>query len=121
MHTFSRTTNNQRLSELFSENSLWINAAAAAGLGIRNNQYVTLINEDGVRSGRIRAKVTERIRKDCVYMVHGFGTESRRLSRAYKRGVSDQSLVTRFDVDPISGSTGMRVNFVKIETRKEDA
>lgn len=121
VHTFSRTTNNQRLWELYRENSLWINADVASRLGVRDNQYITVINQDGVRSNRLKAKVTQRIRKDCVFMVHGFGSRSKALKRAYEKGADDQRLITRFNVDPISGSTGMRVNFVKIETRVKDA
>lgn len=115
VHTLAGSMNNQRLWELFRENSVWINKKAASKLGIRDGQYVTVINQDGVKSNRVRAKVTERIRKDCVFMVHGFGSESEGLSKAYKRGADDQGLITRFNIDPISGSSGMRVNFVKIE------
>jgi thiosulfate reductase/polysulfide reductase chain A len=47
-------------------------------------------------------------------MVHGFGHNAPRLSRAHKSGADDQQLITRYKVDPITGGTGMRVNFVKI-------
>jgi thiosulfate reductase/polysulfide reductase chain A len=115
VHSFSRTTNNQRLFELFKENVLWLNADSASGMGIKDGEGIIIINQDNVRSEKIRAKVTQRIRNDCVYMVHGFGAKSKRLSRAYERGADDNRLMTRFIADPISGSTGMRVNFVKIE------
>jgi len=58
--------------------------------------------------------VTEEIRSDCVYMVHGFGSRSKALSKAYKKGASDAELITRVAVDPIMGATGMRVNFVRV-------
>jgi thiosulfate reductase/polysulfide reductase chain A len=115
VHTFSRTTDNQLLWELFRENELWINAEEAKRLGVRNGQYVVLVNQDGIKSSRIRARVTERIRKDCVYMVHGFGSKSKSLRQSYNKGADDNRLFSRFNVDPISGATGMRVNFVKIE------
>ncbi len=115
VHTFSRTTNNQRLWELFKENVLWLNVSAASKLGVKHGQYIIVVNEDGIRSEKIRAKVTRRIRGDCVFMVHGFGAKSRQLSNAYGRGADDNRLTTRFVADPISGSTGMRVNFVRIE------
>ena len=60
------------------------------------------------------AKVTQRIREDCVYMVHGFCSSSKVLRNAYRKGADDQGLITRYAVDPICGSTGMRVNFVKV-------
>jgi thiosulfate reductase/polysulfide reductase chain A len=51
---------------------------------------------------------------DAVYITHGFGHNSRQLTRAYKRGVDDSALMTQYAVDPLSGGTGMRVNFVRL-------
>jgi thiosulfate reductase / polysulfide reductase chain A len=121
VHTFSRTANNPELNELYPENEVWINAAKARELGVQSGDYVTLLNQDGVRSNRILVKATQRIRKDCVYMVHGFGSTSSSLSRAFKKGADDQGLITRYAVDPICGSTGMHVNFVRLEKEKTHA
>jgi thiosulfate reductase/polysulfide reductase chain A len=115
VHTFARTANNEWLWELHKENDVWINSKEAARLGVKNGEYVILINQDGVESNRIRAKVTERIRQDCVYMAHGFGAISKGLSRAYMRGADSSHLITRYKIDPMTGSTGLRVNFVKIK------
>ena len=115
LHTFSRTANNPQLNELVSENEVWINSAAASRLGIGHGAYVRLVNQDGVRSNRVRAKVTQRLRDECIYLVHGFGSTSPWLTKAHNKGVNDQQLITRYAVDPISGITGMRVNFVTIE------
>ncbi|HEX9078308.1 MAG TPA: molybdopterin-dependent oxidoreductase [Desulfuromonadaceae bacterium] len=114
VHTFSRSTNNPNLDELFAENEVWVNAGKARALGIKNGDYVRLVNQDGAKSNRIKVKATERIREDCVYMVHGFATASKELHRAYGKGADDQGLITSYAVDPICGATGMRVNFVKI-------
>ncbi len=114
VHTFTRTTNNERLWELFKENEVWINTKVAAKMGISHGQYVTLENRDGVKSNRIKAKVTERIRPDCFYMVHGFGSGSKSLENAYKRGADDEGLISKYAVDPICGSTGMRINFIRV-------
>lgn len=114
VHTFSRTTNNQRLHELYKENAVWINADSALNMGISQDQYVVLVNQDGVRSNPVKARVTQRIRKDCVFMVHGFGSMNRGLKLASGKGADDQKLITKYVADPISGSTGMRVNFIKI-------
>ena len=121
VHTFSRTTNNPELHELYPENEVWINADQARELGFQNGDYVTLLNQDGARSNRIMVKATQRIRKDCVYMVHGFGTASAGLKLAFRKGADDQGLITRYAVDPICGSTGMHVNFVRLEKEKADA
>ena len=121
VHTFSRTANNPELNELYPENEVWINAAKARGLGLASGDYVTLLNQDGVRSNRVKVKATQRIRTDCVYLVHGFGATSAALTLAYKKGADDQGLITRYAVDPICGSTGMHVNFVRLEREKTDA
>jgi thiosulfate reductase / polysulfide reductase chain A len=121
VHTFSRTTNNPELNELYPENEVWINAVKARELGVKSGDYVTLLNQDGVRSNRIMVKATQRIRKDCVYMVHGFGTTSSGLTKAFRKGADDGGLITRYAVDPICGSTGMHVNFVRVEREKADA
>ncbi len=121
VHTFGRTVNNRFLSQVFPENELWINTAAAASLAafadkpLKSGDRVMLVNQDGARSGPIRVKVTERIRGDCVYMVHGYGHTARGLRFARGRGASDSALVTRSKVDPIMGGTGMNVNFVRLE------
>lgn len=115
VHTFSRTTNNPSLWELMKESVAWVNAKVAKSLGLKNGDYVVLVNQDGIRSNKVRVKVTERIRPDCVYVPHGFGSFSPMLKRAYLSGADDQQLITRYAVDPVSGSVGMRVNFVRIE------
>jgi thiosulfate reductase/polysulfide reductase chain A len=114
VHTFTRTTNNPSLWELFKENAVWVNTKAAKKLGLTDGQYVSLVNQDNAKSNKIRVKATERIRTDCVYMVHGFGSSSKDLKKAYAKGADDQGLITKYAIDPICGSTGMRVNFVKI-------
>lgn len=113
MHTFSRTANNPNLTDLMDENSCWINPKVAKEWGISNNQYIWLENQDGVVSEfPIKARITERIRWDSVYMVHGFGHSDKKLSRAYGRGANDSELITKVHIDPIMGGTGMRGNFV---------
>ena len=88
-------------------------------LGLANGTKVMIENQDSVKTGPIRLRVTQRIRQDCVYMVHGFGREDRRLSRGYGKGASDARLITRIKRDPVMGGTGMNVNFVTIYRWKE--
>ncbi|HYN41998.1 MAG TPA: molybdopterin-dependent oxidoreductase, partial [Thermoanaerobaculia bacterium] len=114
-HTFGRTTNNRFLSEVYSENEVWLNAKAAKEQGLANGEVVTLVNQDGVRSQPVRLKVTQRIRPDCVFVVHGYGHTNPGLKFANGRGMDDQTLVTRIAIDPVAGTTGMSVNFVTIE------
>jgi thiosulfate reductase/polysulfide reductase chain A len=113
MHTFSRTANNPNLTDLMDENTLWVNPKIAKMWGLKSGQYVKLRNQDNkVSTFSIRVRVTERIRWDSVYMVHGFGHNNTKLSRAHGRGVNDTELITRVKTDPVMGGTGMRGNFV---------
>jgi len=115
VHSFSRTQSNPILHDMMSENEVWVNARVASRLGFVGGEYVRLRNQDGVTSARVRLKATERIRGDCVYMVHGFGHTSKGLRRALGKGASDAQLITQYAVDPLMGGTGMNVNFVTIE------
>lgn len=113
MHTFSRTSNNHNLWDLMSENNVWINPKVADLWELKNGQEVWLKNQDGaITSFPIKVRVTERIRWDSVYMVHGFGHSNKKLTRAYGRGASDSEMITNIAVDPVMGGSGMRGNFV---------
>ncbi len=121
MHTFSRTANNPNLTDLMDENSVWVNPRVANLWGLQNDQYVHLVNQDGKRSEfPIKVRITERIRWDSVYMVHGFGHDQKKLTRAYGKGASDTNLITKVLVDPIMGGTGMRGNFVTFIINPEE-
>ena len=115
MHSFSRTQSNRLLSDLMSENAVWLNAVAARRLGLKSGDYVRLRNQDGIVSNRILVKATERIHPECVYMVHGFGHTARGLRHTFGKGASDAQLITRYKTDPLMGGTGMNVNFVTFE------
>lgn len=115
LHTFSRTSNNFMLTDLQKENALWINAKKGKELGLKNGDYVSLVNQDGVTAnGRIKVKLTQRLRDDAVYMYHGFGVHAKGMSRANGQGIADDDLISASAVDPIMGGTAMRGNFVKI-------
>lgn len=115
VHSFSRTQTNRILMDMYQENEVWINHVIAERLGLKSGDYVKLKNQDGVVSNRIKIKSTNRIRPDCVYIVHGFGHNSKMLRYAYNKGASDSQLLTRYVIDPLMGGTGMNVNFVTIE------
>jgi thiosulfate reductase/polysulfide reductase chain A len=120
MHTFGRTTNNRLLSETYDENAVWVNSRVARRWGLEQGDRVYLKNQDGVRSTfSAPVKVTERIRPDAVYMVHGYGRKAKGLSFVHGRGIDDNELVTKYNTDPLMGGTGMNVNFVTF-VRAED-
>ena len=114
VHTFGRTQNTPVLHAHTPENAVWINDEEAARLGLKDGEKVWLENQDGARSGPVAVKATPRIRKDCAYMIHGFGHNAPGMTRAHGRGASDTALQTRYVLDPISGGAGLRVNFVKL-------
>ncbi|MBM4352979.1 MAG: twin-arginine translocation signal domain-containing protein [Deltaproteobacteria bacterium] len=114
-HSFGRTINNRLLCEVFAENEVWVNDRICAEQGLTDGDRIMLVNQDDARSGPVRVKATRRIRPDCVYLVHGWGTKEKGLTHAYGKGASDSDLVTRFKTDPIMGGTGMNVNFVRLE------
>ena len=112
-HTFGRTTNNRLLSEVYKENQVWVNRGVALKWGLKDGQRVYLQNQDGVKSSfTLPVKVTNRIRPEAVFMVHGYGRKAKLLSFVYGKGADSAELVTRYKVDPIMGGTGMNVNFV---------
>ena len=113
MHSFARSQNNAALSALMPENEVWLHPSVAKTYGIASGDRVALENGDGIKSDPVLVRVTEGIRSDCAYMVHGFGQKSKSLRRAGGRGASDTSLMSRVSVDPLTGGTGMRVNFVR--------
>ncbi len=119
VHTFSRTQTNPLLHEAMPENEVWVNADAARRWGLEDGRRVRLVNQDGVVSEPVKVKATERIRTDCVYLVHGFGHTAKGLRRALGKGASDSQLITRYAVDPLMGGTAMNVNFVTFQIATE--
>ncbi|MFH0990011.1 MAG: molybdopterin-dependent oxidoreductase [bacterium] len=115
VHSFSRTQTNRILSDMMEENEVWLNADVGQRMELKTGDYVCLKNQDGVVSNRVKVKLTQRIRFDCVYMVHGFGHNAKGLRHAYMKGASDAQLLTRYVIDPLMGGTGMNMNFVTIE------
>ena len=97
------------------ENDVWVHTDTAKKYALQNGAYVRLKNQDNIVSNRVRVRVTDRIRPDCVYMVHGFGHTSKGLKHAFGKGASDSRLITKYVTDPLMGGTGMNVNFVTFE------
>jgi thiosulfate reductase/polysulfide reductase chain A len=114
VHSFGRTQSNPILAEMMEENEIWVHADVARRAGVKNGDRVRLRNQDGVTSLPVKVLATERIRPDCVYMVHGFGHNAKRLTRAFGKGASDAQLITRYATDPLMGGTAMNVNFVSL-------
>ncbi len=115
VHSFSRTQNLAPLHGREPINSVWISPDVAKAFGdLKDGERVIVINQDGIKEGPCLVKVTARIRDDVAYLTHGHGHNARQLKLAGTAGASDAELSTRYVVDPIAGTTAMRVNFVRI-------
>jgi thiosulfate reductase/polysulfide reductase chain A len=109
------TTNNRLLGDCYAENEVWLNDKICEELGIKDKQRVVLVNSEGIRSNPVKVKKTRRIRSDCVYLVHGYGSRQRKMEFAFNKGASDSVQMNKDTTDPLIGSKAMNVNFVKIE------
>lgn len=114
VHSHGKTESNPWLNTLISEPHLWINETIARSMGLKNEQEIILENEEGIKSDKIKIMTTPGIRSDAVFLPHGFGGNDRGLLNYTKRNISDNNLISKFNVDPISGGTGLRVNFVRV-------
>ena len=83
-------------------------------MGLADGDEVGFINQEGIKSRTTTiVKTTPGIRKDSIYMGHGYGSANPLMSIGVDAGVDDTSLITKITVDPETGAHGMRNNFVK--------
>lgn len=115
VHTFNRSQNNVWLHNAMPDNPVWLNNEVAAKVGLVDGDTVGFVNSEGVESATTTTvKVTPGIRKDCVYMYHGYGSANPLMTIGVGAGVDDQALITKLAIDPETGCHGMRNNFVKL-------
>ena len=91
VHTQGHTVNNPLLYEQMPINPLWINSKAAAKLGISDGDTVVVSQRD--YSETTLAKVTDLIHPEAVFIIHGFGHRLPVESRAFGKGIADQSFM----------------------------
>lgn len=114
-HTHVSTQNNLYLSELVPENVLWINDAAANRLGIKDGEEVEVASPLG--TARIKAKVTNFIHPEAVFMLHGFGKTVPAQTRCYLKGASD-ALLQENASDQVGGSPALDETRVQVRRLK---
>ena len=114
VHSHGKTESNPWLNTIISEAHLWINETIGRSMGLKDGQEVTVENQDGFKSDKIKVLMTPGMRPDAVYLPHGFGGNDRGLLDYTRRQISDNHLISHYTVDPICGSTGLRVNFVRL-------
>ncbi len=87
VHRHTTTQNNPGLSEIYSENKVWINKKVAERNGIKDGEEVYVASKYGFI--KVKAYLTEGIRPDTVCVAHGFGHWSKYLSIAKGKGGND--------------------------------
>ncbi len=103
VHTHAQSQNNPYLNEILPENTLWLNEAEAAKLGIETGDTVEV--GAGGQRGRIKAFVTPFIHPEAVFMLHGFGNEVPLKTRSFGKGLKDTKFASGLleSVDPVGG------------------
>jgi len=114
VHTQGHTVNNPLLYEVMPENELWINSASAEALGIVDGSIVRVSQNS--YSERVKAKVTDLIHPDAVFVVHGFGHRLPVETRAFGRGMADNRFMQGgLDCwDPAGGGLALQEHFVTV-------
>ena len=110
--TQSASTNNALLWELERENTLWIHPDSAKKLAIRQADLVEV--KSPVGRGQLKARVTEAIRPDTVYMDTGFGVISKGLSKIFGKGACIVDVLID-EADEISGNMAMHETIVSVK------
>ncbi len=109
--THTSNQNNAWLHDIYPENELWINPDVARGKGIASGDYVKV--KSAVGEVRVKALVTTKIRKDTVFLCHGFGSEVAGQKLAYRKGAADE-LLMKSHADVISNNQAMHETFVDV-------
>ncbi len=91
MHKMTQTQNNTLAMELYSENDATMHYSTGEKLGIKDGDEVYV--ESRVGKIKLKAKLIEGIRPDCVMVYHGFGHWAKQLSTAYGKGGNDGDLI----------------------------
>lgn len=115
------TQNNPQLKDTVSgckDNPILINPIAAEKLAIKNGDMLSVESSSGKLT--IRVEVTERIRPDCVGLMHGFGSKMNTIA-SLSPGVNDNILIhdsgTTLDYQDLVGAeahVSCRVKISKI-------
>jgi thiosulfate reductase/polysulfide reductase chain A len=109
--THANQTNNPWLNEFYPVNDLSINPKPAQALGIETGDLVEVQSSAG--TVKLKARVTEEIRPDCVFMLHGYGKKSKWQKLVCDVGASD-AVVLETAWDDVSGNAAFHETFVNV-------
>lgn len=108
--THGNSTNNPWLNAFDPENRLWLNPVSADSIGVNDGQMLEVSSTAG--SVRLKAKITQEIRPDCVFMLHGFGKRTKWQRLAGVGACDAQLLETAWD--KVSGNAALHETFVTV-------
>lgn len=109
--TQANTSNNPWLHAFEPENDLWLHPSAAEAIGVQQGDHVEVSSSVG--RVRLKARVTQEIRPDCVFLLHGYGKRSRWQRLVCGVGASDAEILeTAWDA--VSGGAAFHETFVKV-------
>jgi len=117
-HTQGTTLNNIYLNEIQSENKLWINRAEAEKLGIQDGDLVEVSCDGIVQTAR--AGVSDYVHPEVVYTLHGYGREVPLQTRAYKKGMRDNTFMKGLLKVSVGGNCPIADCFVRVVKVQED-
>ncbi len=109
--TQSGTQNNMMLRDLIPTNFVWINQRVADKMGIKFADRVEIKSEVGAI--RLKAYPTEKIAPNQIFLLHGFGSESKGMEFAYGNGGNDATII-KDDIEPMYGAAVMHSTNCKI-------
>ena len=116
-HSAPLTSSNPYSLDAFPEPYAWINTSIAAKLGIQDEEMVEVKSRVGTI--QLKAKLTERIRPDCVMLPHNYGHTVPELT--FMKGPSDGHLIPERPEKPLHGkdwSAGAWMSDVCVSVRK---
>ena len=96
---------------------VWINSSTAAKLGIQDGEMVEVKSRVG--GIKLKAKLTERMRPDCVMVLHNYGHNVPNLT--FVKGPSDGHLIPDRPEKPLHGkdwSAGAQMSDVCVTVQK---
>lgn len=108
--THGSSANNPWLNAFEPENNLWLHPGPARALNVKSGDQVEVTSACG--AVQLQVRVTEEIRPDCVFMLHGYGKKSP-WQRLASKGASDAQLIETA-WDRVSGNAALHETFVKV-------
>lgn len=113
--THARTINQKYLKEISVTNDwgrVWIHPERAKRLNINDGDCMTISSSVG--KGRARARVTDGIHPDCIFLPSGYGVFSRNLKTGFGYGLSYNDFLPTY-FEPVLGHTMSGEIIVRVE------